>query len=82
MYNNNNKLMQPSFAQLSFRNSKRELFQMRNERFNKKRKLEQKMEEEVVNEDVESIEDVDYGKFYSPEQRKEIDASLKMSIPL
>ena len=55
---------------------------MRNERFNKKRKLEQKMEEEVVNEDVESIEDVDYGKFYSPEQRKEIDASLKMSIPL
>lgn len=40
--------MQPSFSQLSYRNGKRELFQKRNERFNKMRNLGQQMEQEVA----------------------------------
>jgi hypothetical protein len=73
--------MQPNFANLSFRNSKRELFQKRDERFNRNRKINEKMETEVSSEVVESIEDVDYYKFYSEEERKQLDLSLKMAIP-
>lgn len=39
--------MQPTFAQQSYRNGKRELFQKRNERFNKIRNLSQHMEQEL-----------------------------------
>ena len=40
--------MQPNFSNMSFRNSKRELFQKRDERFNRIRKIHEKMETETT----------------------------------
>ena len=62
-----------NFSQLSFKKSKRELFQMRSERFNSRRKIEESMEQEVSTEIVESMEDVDYHTSYPEEIRKGID---------
>lgn len=73
--------MQPSFAQLSFRNKKRELFQMRNERFNRKRNPDRQMEQEVAAENAESIQDVDYWQLYPEDVRAQLDLSLKQALP-
>lgn len=66
---------------MNFRSSKRELFQMRNERFSRNRRKAESMEMEETEALVENIQDVDYHTFYSDEVRREIDRSLKMDIP-
>ena len=54
---------------------------MRNERFNRKRNPDRQMEQEVVAENVESIQDVDYWQFYPEDVRVQLDLSLKQALP-